>query len=107
MHIEGHRFEVKGRRQASQQEVKGGDPLQGWFQDCTVEQGGVERRGEGRVRRGGMRWIGRKGGTRDLLYKLEDLESGGVVLAADCREERGVAFSVTAAQLEVEGGEYA
>lgn len=36
----------------------------------------------------------------DLLDKLKDLESSSVVLAANCREERGVSFSIAAAQLK-------
>jgi hypothetical protein len=85
VYIEGHRLEVKGRGEAAQQEVERGDPMQSRFQDCTIEEGS---------RGGRNRW------GRNCLHKLQDLEGSSIVLARDGCEERGVAFSITAAQLE-------
>ena len=81
MHIKGHSPKVKGHREAAQEVVDGG-------------RGGFG----GRVEDGPVKQVWLVG--RDQLHEGEDAESGRVVLAAHCGEERGVAFSIAAAQLE-------
>ena len=59
--------------------MEGGEAVWSRFQDGLLEESGM---------RGG-----------NLFHKVEDFESSRVVLVADGREERGVAFPITPAQL--------